>query len=324
MLAAAEPEMNDERYLWDGTGPVDPQVATLETTLAPLRYQRGPRRPRQYLAVAGALAGAIAATIAILVWTSVPAADSSWKLTRSDGSEQQLRVGQQVRTGGEEVSLRSAPTGFIQLEPNSELRVLSTGTETERVALEYGAMRAVIWAPPARFGVELPAATAVDLGCIYYLETSRDGDGRLRVEMGWVALQNGGAEAFIPAGASARIDSVRGPGIPVFDDAPEAFKTAVRSVEGDRALADLDALLRLARPRDALTLWHLLQRAQGPDRERVAGRFAALVRLPEGLDAATLAGGDPYSMDAAWNALQLGSTGWWRTWKRQWQPGRGL
>ena len=110
----------------------------------------------------------------------------------------------------------------------------------------------------------------------------------------------------------------------MFDDASEAFKAAVRSVEGEWTQAELDALLQFARPRDALTLWHVLQRARGPERARVANRFATLVRLPEGLDVDSLAGGDPQSLDAAWNALQLGSTDWWRTWKQQWQPGRSL
>jgi hypothetical protein len=320
MPTHGKPKMNDTQYLWDGTGPVDIEVAALERTLAPLRYKPEPRRRKPSWGLLGGGVGAIAAMIALLVLTSTKGADSSWKLALEDGTEQRLRVGQHVTTKEDEVHIRSVQTGYLQLEPHSELRVLDNGKGVERVALEYGSVRAVIWAPPARFGVELPAATAVDLGCIYRLQTNREGDGVLSVEAGWVALQNSRVESFIPAGASAHIDHVRGPGLPVFDDADDAFKSAVRSMEAEPTGRDLDTLLALARPRDGVTLWHLLQRTDGLERERVARQFADLVGLPEDLSVTALVSGRPESLDAAWDALGLGTTEWWRTWKQQWQP----
>ncbi len=316
MPPTVDPETNDNQYLWDGTGPTDIAVAALEKTLAPLRYKPQPRKPGRYLATGGA----IAAAVALLLWVYLPGTNSTWNLALGDGTEQRVRVGQKVTAERSEVHLSSAGTGYLQLEPNSRLRVLGSGKDTERVALEYGAMRAVIWAPAAKFGVELPAATAVDLGCIYRLETTREGDGILRVETGWVALQNNNLESFIPAGASSHIDRVKGPGIPVFDDAPDALKAAVGQIDSQNGDRSVDTVLALARPKDGLTLWHLLQRTEGQTRARVASRFVALAPLPDGLDAEALSQASPESLDAAWNALQLGSTDWWRTWKQQWQP----
>lgn len=303
--------MNDPQYLWDKSGPVDMEIAALERTLSPLRY-KAPRRKRK-LPLLGA--GAVAAAAALLFWIYLPGPVSSWSVALTDGAEKPLRMGQQVTARAEEMHLRATQVGYLRLEPNSRLRVLGAGNDTERVALEYGAVRAVIWAPPARFGVELPAATAVDLGCIYRLETNRDGDGQLSVETGWVALQNKDVESFIPAGASCRIDRRKGPGLPVYDDAPEAFRDGALAPEGK---GEIEKMLQLARPKDALTLWHLLQRTHGPVRARVAARYASLVPLPEGLSATELAEADPETMDAAWNALRLGSTNWWRTWKQHW------
>jgi len=38
-----------------------------------------------------------------------------------------------------------------------------------------------------------------------------------------------------------------------------------------------------ARPRDTLTLWHMLREVDGSDRERVFDKMAALVPLPSGV-----------------------------------------
>jgi len=190
--------------------------------------------------------------------------------------------------------------------------------DEQRLALEYGTIHALIWAPPAKFVVDTPSARAVDLGCQYTLTVSKDGVGFLSVQTGWVAFQTQKLESFIPAGAACTTHKGRGPDTPHFVDAPEALVKAVAEFDLGGADEPLRRALAAARARDALTLWHLLQRTKSQQRGEVFDRFAVLVALPSSVTRETILRGDPSAMDAAWDALHLGDTSWWREWKRQW------
>jgi len=80
----------------------------------------------------------------------------------------------------------------------------------------------------------------------------------------------------------------------------------------------LDAVLESARPRDALTLWHLLSRIEGADRGRVYDRMSVLVPPPTGVTREGALAGDRRMLDLWWDDLGLGVASWWRLWK---QPG---
>jgi hypothetical protein len=80
----------------------------------------------------------------------------------------------------------------------------------------------------------------------------------------------------------------------------------------------LGPILSSARPRDGLTLWHLLTRVPAPDRARVFDRFAQLVTLPPGVSREAAVGRDPQTIDRCWDALNLQDTEWWRGWERKW------
>src|SRR5262249_55093216 len=75
-----------------------------------------------------------------------------------------------------------------------------------------------------------------------------------------------------------------GPGTPYFEDGPTAFREALKTVDFNNDAASrsaaLASLLSEARPRDTLTLWHLLARVDGDDRVRVYDRMAWLVPPP--------------------------------------------
>jgi hypothetical protein len=74
-----------------------------------------------------------------------------------------------------------------------------------------------------------------------------------------------------------------GPGTPYFEDASTGFKRAVDDFDAgtDRAQA-LDVIVREARVRDTLTLWHLLSRVEASDRVRVYERIAQFEPPPAG------------------------------------------
>ena len=87
----------------------------------------------------------------------------------------------------------------------------------------------------------------------------------------------------------------------------------------------LDAVLKEARKRDALTLWHLVSRTSNAERGRVYDRLAQIVPPPAGVTRDGILRGVPetqrHMRDLWWDALGLGDTSWWRMWKGP-VPGR--
>lgn len=299
--------MNDD-YLWDRSGPPDLEVARLERRLAPLRYRhrQSPRPSRVRWAMAGVL---IAAAAGLVLMMAPGPRSTSWQVAGA-----RLRQGQIVRTGNRAVRLEAEEVGRVDLAANSVLRTAGG----KRLALERGELHAFIWAPAREFVVETPSARAVDLGCEYTLNVDEKGDGVLRVTMGWVAFQVGDREAFIPAGATCVTRRRGGPGVPYFEDASDGLRHSVAGFErGDRGA--LHGLLAAARPRDGLTLWHLLTRVPESDRGAVFDRFRELVRLPAGVSRDAVLRRDARAIDQCWNALDLQNTGWWRGWERKWR-----
>jgi hypothetical protein len=181
----------------------------------------------------------------------------------------------------------------------------------------------MIWAPPGEFAVDTPSALAVDLGCAYTLIVDEDGAGILRTTLGWVGFKLQGREAFIPAGAVGATWPGIGPGTPYYEDASESFRAALAKFDfeklsaADREAA-LNTILEESRKRDALTLWHLLSRAEGSERRRVYDRFAALVPPPSGVTPDGIMHLDREMLDAWWNEFGFGDISLWRTWERSW------
>jgi hypothetical protein len=314
-------------YLWDRSGPPDPEIARLEKLLAPLGHRAPgaapvPRRPWRALAAAAAVVLAAAALLPFR--TETPGAATGWQVARVDGSarlggkkaelDMSLLAGQSLRTAKDsELTLQDDDLGRIDLGPESEIRASSR----RQVALRRGRLHAFIWAPPREFVVDTPSARAVDLGCEYTIDVDAAGDGLLKVSTGWVAFQFDGHESFIPAGAQCVTRRRTGPGIPYYQDAPSELALSVNAYErGDGAA--LGRILESARARDSLTLWHLLTRVPSRDRGAVFDRFAQLVKLPPEVTRDRILRKDGDAVDLCWNALELENTGWWRGWERKW------
>lgn len=294
----------NEDYLWDRTGQVDLGMAGLEKKLAPLGWkakQRNNREPRLPLRKAAMVAAAVAAAVVAVVTIPQPAVTSEWQI---DGRA--TRVGEVVRPASN-LKLEAAEIGTVDVAPGSELRIgAKRGLE-----LRQGRLHAFIWAPPSDFTVETRSAKAVDLGCEYTISVNEHGDGELSVETGWVAFVAGDRESFIPAGASCRTSALNGPGLPYFDDASPSFKAAA-------VRKDLNGLLRDARSRDAMTLWHAMRRTSGSDRSRVIAGYKRLIPDAATISEQALLRGDKEAFDASWNSLHLENADWWRQWKRRW------
>ncbi|HET9325906.1 MAG TPA: FecR domain-containing protein [Candidatus Eisenbacteria bacterium] len=330
-----------DRYLWDKGGPPDPEVQKLEQLLSryghherplslpeempvttPKTRRRPVSRPMRWLVAA--------ALIAVPVLAGFWLFDTfTWRVAATSGApqvgERELRgrgriaLGSWIETNaGSSARLEIGRIGFVSIAPNSRLRVLRRQGQVHRLALERGALEAYILAPPRRFVVDTPSATAVDLGCVYELEVDPTGAGSLTVVAGWVSFESHGRESFVPAGARCTTRPGRGPGTPHFTDAPPALKNALFDV--DRAEADapdsaLSRVLSSARREDAFTLWHLLVRLAPADRSTVYDRLAVLVPPPRMITREGVIGGDRAMLDAWWDALGLGLTKDWRRWK---------
>jgi len=321
--------MSDD-YLWDRSGTPDPEIDELERTLAPLRYRPRPEQaPRPTARVPvwkWALAASILAALAGWQLSVQPEGPrTAWQVSQASGTSRlgnrdaavsmAVHAGQLLRTGKNSgLTLTAEELGFLDVGPESELRAAGD----ERIRLQRGTLHAYIWAKPGRFVVDTPSVRAIDLGCEYTLTLNDAGNGLIRVQTGWVAFQFGGRESFIPAGAACATRKGRGPDLPYFEDASAGFRQAVTDYTGGDLRA-LPAVLAAARPRDGLTLWHLMGRVPLAERGEVFDRFAQLTNLPATVSRAGVLAGDTGAMDQCWDALQLGDVGWWRSWRQPWR-----
>lgn len=244
---------------------------------------RGATPPHLRRRIAGAFATiAVAFAITLLLYRNVPVAGPAWEVAELEG-KRELRVGEELRTASSVARVKIADIGQLTVSPNSRLRLLETRKDAHRIALERGKVEALTWAPPRLFFVETPSAVAVDLGCQYTLEVEDDGSSLLHVTLGLVALQLNGRESMVPRSAFCRTRVGTGPGTPFFDDSSDAFRTALDFVDfgkGTERAHELETLLHEARPRDTLTLWHLLPRLDSVWRGRVYDRMAELAAPP--------------------------------------------
>ena len=347
-------------YLWDGSGEPDPELQRIEKSLSQFRYsgempslpaidsaQRKPSIvgiltmgwiPR--FAAAALLLLALASSILLLrISSPVVPNGPGWDVARLSGAPRvgqfllanganktQLKVGQLLVTDdASRASVKVAEVGEVYVDPGSRVRPIETGSDRERLALELGTIHAAIWAPPGKFVVDTPSATAVDLGCAYTLQVNEDGSGLLRTTLGWVGFHKDGHDSFIPAGAMCMTRRAQGPGTPFFEDASDKLRGALHKFDFESESTDareqaLRTILAQARPRDAFTLWHLLSRVADQQRPLVYDRLSSLVAPPPGVTREGTLRLNPQMMDAWWNAFDLGDISIWRYWEQNQAP----
>ena len=331
-------------YLWDGSGEPEADVVRLERLLARYRHRGAlpavpartgePRRVVLHAAMQLLVTAASLLLVALAGWFAYTARPAGWNVQalagapavagRTIAGPARVATGETITTDASSRARIDVGTiGIVDVEPNSRVRVVVSRAGEHRLALDRGQIRALIWAPPRLFFVNTPSSTAIDLGCAYTLKVDDRGWGLLLVESGWVAFQHGGRESFIPKDAVCATRPGAGPGTPCYRDAAPGIEDALTILDfsptGDvRRASALDTVLRLSRPKDALTLWHLLSRGTVKERELVYDRLASLVPPPPGITRDGILRGDRRALDAWWNALGLDSASWWRIWKRKW------
>ncbi|HVL67681.1 MAG TPA: hypothetical protein VM364_10495 [Vicinamibacterales bacterium] len=328
--------MKDESpdYLWDRSGEVDPEIARLEELLAPLRHRGTPPalpprvRARGVLTrVRPLLAAAAALVLAAGVWFAWGAIRGGWRVEALAGEPlvngEALDERGLLRRGGSLVTdavsrarIRVGQIGRVDVEPDTHVALVTAGTREHRLALERGTIHARIWAPPRFFFVNTPWAEAIDLGCAFTLQVDDSGAGLLRVTHGWVQFAYGGREAYIPQGAVGATRPGFGPGTPRYEDAPASFAAALELLDfgapdDPRRTSALHDIVSAARPRDALTLWHLLSRGSPEERLRVYERLALLASPPARATRDAVLAGDRPALDAWWDSFEIEGTSFW-------------
>ncbi|MDQ4123467.1 MAG: FecR domain-containing protein [Acidobacteriota bacterium] len=196
-----------------------------------------------------------------------------------------LTVGEFLETdANSRAKIEVADIGQVEIAPNSRVQLVKTHSTEHRLSLNHGLLHAKIFAPPRLFIVDTPSAVAVDLGCEYTLEVDKDGNNRLHVTSGFVALERDGRESIVPAGAICLTRKGKGIGTPFFDDVSSEFRAALIKFDfGGGGSNSLDTIFKEARAYDSLTLWHLLPRTHGKDREKVFDALVSFAKLPEGI-----------------------------------------
>ncbi len=304
-LAERLPQLSAPDSIWerlqsqlDAVNKDGPGLAGIRSSISnPKSEVRNPKFRSRFAAVAAGLL--IVAGIGS-IWFYSRESRPFWEVARIDGmpvigttrlaGKGRLAVGQWLETdNASRAKIDVGTIGEVDIDPNTRVRLVETRPTEHRLELERGRLSARIWAPPRLFFVDTPSAVVADLGCAYTLEVDNEGGGILHVTSGWVALQLRDRESMVPVGAACATRKGIGPGTPYFEDASFIFRSALTKLDFEpedpsaSKIQLLDQVLLEARPRDSLTLWHLLRRVEGKDRERVYDRLALLAPPPGGV-----------------------------------------
>ena len=290
-------------YLWDRSGPADPDVKRLEELLSPLAHDRPldelrMKRPRRRAPWIAGAAVAIAAAAVLVLWlrTRAPEGGCGGYAFTKEGSAGCLPVGGTLDTGTASAEIAIATIGTANLAPGTRIRLdVSEHDKRQQLHLERGKMHARVIAPPRIFAITTPSTGVTDLGCEYTVEIDAKGKGWIEVQSGRVELETSAPVLIVaPACTTARMREAKQPSVPVFTAATPALRAAVIDFEDGKPGA-LSRVLDVASKDDAITLANLAvlvandsstQVACGPpctDRELVLQRLAVLSPPPAGI-----------------------------------------
>jgi hypothetical protein len=328
-------EITPSKDLWEGiseriSGKKSPAKIFAIPSEKDLPFESGkilsfkdPHKKKGSLFVIASAAAAVVLGIALGVYFFFQSSTAFWTVekiagTPFIGSEEisengMLKIGDWLETDNKSrARIKVGVIGEVDVQPDSRVKLIETTPAEHRISLNRGRINATIWAPPRLFFVETPSATAIDLGCMYTLEVAEDGSGILKVISGWVALQAGNAESLIPSDAICKTKKYFGPGTPFFEDASDEFKTALDKFDfGGNKTSMLETILKEARKKDALSLWHILSKVSDKEKGETFQRLSELIEIPEGVTLEGIINGGNEMMDILWETLGYGSRSLW-------------
>ncbi len=253
---------------------------------------------------------------AIYWYTTLPELPS-WKVTALAGTPRtnsqtisdmgKMYIGDLLETDSQSrAKLTVGKIGEVELDPNTQLRLLNTSPVNHRLSLNRGTIRASVSAPPRLFIVETPSATAVDLGCAYTLSVDSAGTSTLNVTTGWVSFEHEGRESVVPTGAMCITKKGFGPGTPFMKQTSDMLQSALYRFDFEKGGTQaLDTVLSVAKFTDAVTLWHLLVKINMPEKARVYDKLAMVIPVPQATTRDGVLRGDEEMMQRWRNHLLL-------------------
>ena len=321
-LNMPQPLDDDDRYLWDKSRPVDRDIEQLERKLRVLRYEGQAPQMRieaRRWRIAPLAIAAVLTLAAGVTWMMFHSADTNgtWNVVAMKGTptidsvplvgEGRLAVGDWLETDNNaQVRVEVADIGDVTVHPNSRLRLLvSEADKKHGLQLARGSIEAFIFAPPRLFFVETASAVAVDLGCQYLLQVDEQGTGRLKVLSGWVSFEHEAIDSIVPRGGVCQTRAGIGPGTPYFNDTSDKFVQALVEFDFEDGGGNaMNVVLTQARPRDTLTLWHLLSRVDGAQRGQVFDHMASFSPPPDEVTRDGVLRLDEQMLEDWWDALK--------------------
>lgn len=327
-----------DQYVWDRTGEPDTDVRDLEQLLERYRFAepfRTPatrtRPPWAWYAAASVAAAVVAFAAYVALIPVIGQPGREWRIVARAGQPTvsgvvltgsgTLAVGGVVQTDARSrAEIRAGRVGRIQVEPGSQVRLLSTATGRHRLALDSGRIAARLWSPPFTFGFATPAADVFDIACAFTMDVDEGGATIVRVTSGWVQLETATREQLIPEGAMAVAEPGKGVGTPFFEDASAAFKRALHAIDFEPLTSaqreDVVAtLLREARRRDVYTFLRLNRDLTPQERAAVYDRVAMLWTPPTGVTRRGIMLNDGEMLDAWRRHLGFPEVKrWWLHW----------
>ncbi len=201
------------------------------------------------------------------------------------GSGEKIAVGEFLETdANSRARIEVANIGDVEIAPNSRVKLVNSNRRQHRLALERGKMHAKIFAPPRLFIVDTPSSTAVDLGCEYTLEVDDAGNSKLHVTSGFVALERGGRESIVPAGAMCYTRRGMGLGTPFSAESTPGFQAALLRFDfANGGNESVGTIIKESAFYDIVTLWHLLSRVSRNERGNVFDALAKHAAPPAGV-----------------------------------------
>jgi ferric-dicitrate binding protein FerR (iron transport regulator) len=280
----------DERWLFAGGAAPDARSERIERLLALQRAaprSTAPRstaaRPSAARTVRAVWLGAAALALAAIgvLWTALGTERGGYRVF-SDGQARIVRPGETIETEVEDARLEVGSLGDVRLDGGSRLVVREASRGLHRFFLERGALTASITAEPGAFGVDTPAGSSLDLGCLYHLAVDEQGTTRLEVLVGRVSFEHAasGRYVYVPAGSSCEARVERGPASPVWERADPSWRANVERLDFESAPEE-NLLALVGSSDDTLALWHLLGAAAASTRAAAWDRLSALVPPPD-------------------------------------------
>ena len=239
------------------TDPVTPEQEALSRRLAVFRHDT-PRRPTRL--TYAVLLLAVAAGIGRWA-TQGPA---PWSVETATCSGCTWAVDTPLDTSAI-ATARIADRGALRASPGTALwRREAPGA---RLELTQGHLEVFVDAEAAWLTVVLPGVDVVDLGCSFVIDVDAEGYGVVGVSSGAVALRGLDTETILPAGTRAATWPDGHTGLAVSAGASTAFIGLVDAFDQG---GPWEPLVQQATRGDAITLWHLLDRApEQPVRDRL-------------------------------------------------------